>query len=96
LNGRSPYFLCFIARALELDEAATLNLVVSLAAVHDVGKMNPGFQQQIGWFREQLEAQVLGAPERISSTPHGLVTAHCLQRWLEQTHRMRLDVARPL
>jgi len=95
-SSLSPHFLCFVSRALELDEPAALNLVVTLAAVHDIGKMNPGFQHQISWFREQLQAQGFSAPERISPTPHGLVTAHCLQRWLEQTHRMQADVARSL
>jgi CRISPR-associated endonuclease/helicase Cas3 len=92
----SPHFLCFVARAVELDVAATLNLVAALAAVHDIGKINPGFQHQIGWFREQQQAQGFSAPARISSTPHGLITAYCLQRRLEQTHGMQSGVAMPL
>jgi CRISPR-associated endonuclease/helicase Cas3 len=92
----SPNFVRFVARALELDEAATLNLVVSLAAVHDIGKVNPGFQRQIDWFREQLTAQGFTAPERTLSRPHGLVTAHSLQHWLERFHGMQADISRPL
>jgi hypothetical protein len=66
----SPDCLCSVARALELDEAETLDLVVSLAVVHDIGKMNPGFQHQIEWFRDQLQAQGFAAPDRTLSPPH--------------------------
>jgi CRISPR-associated endonuclease Cas3-HD len=72
------------------------SLIVFLAAAHDIGKVNPGFQIQIERFRSGLQSNGFIAPGRTVCAPHGLITAHTLQRWLEQVHMVPPEIARSL
>jgi CRISPR-associated endonuclease/helicase Cas3 len=89
-------FIGFLASQLDVGETEAGNLIVFLAACHDIGKVNPGFQGQIGWHRTRLESDRLKFPERISVTPHGLISAHALHRWFEDAHFFPADIARAL
>ncbi len=92
----SANFMNWAAGHLELDGTQTTNLIVFLAASHDIGKLNPGFQYQSGLLRPRLESSGFVANGRIMSVPHGLITAHALQSWLDQAHALPLEVARPV
>jgi CRISPR-associated endonuclease/helicase Cas3 len=78
-----PQFIQFFARHLQMEENAAASLIVFLAGGHDIGKVNPGFQGQIEWFRSRLLPNGFPTSERIVSVPHGLITAHTLQQWFE-------------
>ena len=52
----SAGFTLWIGHLLQLEEQEVSSLIVFLAAAHDIGKVNPGFQNQIEGFRSGLQS----------------------------------------
>ncbi len=78
-------------RWLLLEKVPAGRLLAFWAALHDIGKASPVFQQKYPIAVPALEAGGLLFPQNYQEAPHGLVTAWALEDLLPQTGLSRTD-----
>lgn len=72
----------WLQETLCLDKGATRQLLALLAGLHDIGKATPGFQKKVADLYDVLGEY--GLRERSDDTPHGILSAVILKRWLNE------------
>ncbi len=73
-----------LAQSLFLDLDETRNLVIWLAAVHDIGKASPQFQSLDENLKEKVKNAKLFFPSSINKIPHGDISAEILVPYLKK------------
>ena len=70
-----------VQKTLGLEASAARQLLALLAGLHDIGKATPAFQKKAPDLYDVLGE--FGLRERSDDTPHGILSAVILRRWLK-------------
>lgn len=90
-----PALLARTAAAFGLDEGAAGRWCAYLGALHDIGKLSPGFQLKAPLAQPRLAACGFTFPHSASAhpPPHGTITARVLPGLLKECFAFHVDVA---